>query len=93
MSNNEFMLTTIDNPFDPFEQFALWDSFDREKGYNTTSYLGRIVQFTDDMSQIEENQEVERAIDEILELNPLDVYVKIKRGDEIPFNKQQNTGE
>ena len=27
------MLTTIDNPFDPFEQFTSWMLFDKEKGY------------------------------------------------------------
>ena len=70
------MLTTEDNPFDPFEQFALWDSFDREKGYYTTNYLGRIVNFTEDMTQKEECEEVERAIDEIIEKNPIVKYIK-----------------
>lgn len=27
------MLTTVDNPFDPFEQFTSWFMFDEEKGY------------------------------------------------------------
>ena len=29
----ECMLTTIDNPFDPFEQFDEWLMFDKQKGY------------------------------------------------------------
>ena len=37
------MLTTVDNPFDPFEQFTSWFMFDEEKGYHTCSYLGRIA--------------------------------------------------
>ena len=75
----ECMLTTKDNPFDPFEQFAQWDSFDREKGYFTSNYLGRIVHFTEDMSQQEEIEEVSRAIDEILTLNPFVDYIKVTR--------------
>ena len=75
----ECMLTTTDNPFDPFEQFAQWDSFDREKGYFTSNYLGRIVRFTEDMSQQEEIEEVSRAIDEILTLNPFVDYIKVTR--------------
>ena len=77
--SNEYMLTTVDNPFDPFEQFTSWLLFDKEKGYNTCEYLGRIVNLTDDMTQKEEDEEVERAIDEIIAINPLSIYKKVKR--------------
>lgn len=75
----EVMITTIDNPYDPFEEFTQWDLFDKEKGYNTTSRLGRLVNLTDDMTQIEENEAVERAIDRLIELDFLDIYRKVKR--------------
>jgi len=71
------MITTLDNPYDPFEQFASWFLFDVEKGYNTCSYLARIAQISDDMTQIEENEEIERAIDEIISINPLGIYKKV----------------
>lgn len=76
---DEFMLTTFDNPFDPFEQFTSWLLFDKEKGYNTSEYLARIVKFKDGMTQKEENAEVERAIDEIIMTNPANIYKKVKR--------------
>ena len=41
--SKQVMLTTIDNPFDPFEQFDSWFLFDGEKGYNSCDYLGRIA--------------------------------------------------
>lgn len=84
--SDEFMLTTIDNPFDPFEQFTSWDLFDREKGYFTSNYLGRIVHLSDDMTQKEENEEVERAIDEIIAINPLGIYKKVKRKHKVDTN-------
>ena len=71
------MLTTFDNPFDPFEQFTSWYLFDVEKGYNTCSYLARIAHFSDDMTEKEEDEENERAIDEIIRLNPLNIYKKV----------------
>jgi hypothetical protein len=76
---SEYMLTTIDNPFDPFEQFVSWNLFDVEKGYNTSSYLGRIANITEDMTQKEENAEVERAIDEIIKYDFTNKYIKVKR--------------
>lgn len=79
------MLTTVDNPYDPFEQFTSWLLFDNEKGYNTCGKLARIAQFTDDMTQKEIDIETDRAIDEIIKNDFLNLYVKAYR------NTQQNT--
>ena len=75
------MLTTFDNPFDPFEQFVSWNLFDMEKGYNTCSYLSRIANLSEDMSQKEENDEIERAIDEIIRYDFMNIYKKVKRNE------------
>ena len=72
-------LTTIDNPFDPFDQFVQWFLFDVEKGYNSCSYLARIAQTTEEMSEQEYNREIERAIDEIVMINPLGIYKKVTK--------------
>ena len=77
MEDSKVMLTTIDNIYDPFTQFTLWLLRDQELGYNTYGYLARIAKLTDDMTQKEEDEEIERAIDEIIELNPLGVYIKV----------------
>ena len=79
--SNVCMLTTVDNPFDPFEQFTSWFMFDVEKGYNSCSYLDRIAKFSDDMSQAEIDAETERAIDEIIITNPLGIYKKVRKND------------
>ena len=73
------MLTTFDNPFDPFEQFSSWFLFDVEKGYNTCSYLGRIAKFSDEMTTKEEDEEVERAIDEIIKYDFMNIYKKVRK--------------
>jgi len=72
-------ITTIDNPFDPFDDFNSWFQFDIEKGYYTSSKLARLTNLTDDMSSVEENLEIERAIDRLIEIDPLDIYKKITR--------------
>jgi hypothetical protein len=77
---NEIMLTTIDNPFDPFEQFTSWFLFDVEKGYNTCGYLARIAKLADDMSDEECTIEINRAIEEIISYDFANIgYKKVQR--------------
>ena len=83
MMENEFVLTTIDNPFDPFEDFTSWFLFDVEKGYNSCSYLARIAKISDDMTEQEVNAEIERAIDEIIKYDFMGIYKKVKRSIEV----------
>lgn len=82
--SNDVMLTTYDNPFNPFEQFSSWFLFDVEKGYNTCSYLARIAKLSDKMSQQEEDEEVERAIDEIIKYDFMNIYKKVRKQDLTP---------
>lgn len=73
------MLSTIDNPFNPFEDYSSWLMFDKEKGYDSAERLMRIAKITDDMTQKEENEEIERAIDEIIKYDFLNVYTKVSK--------------
>ena len=73
-----YALTTVDNPYDPFEQFSSWFLFDEEKGYHSCSYLGRIARTSDQLSEEENNLEIERAIDEIIKYDFMGVYKKIE---------------
>lgn len=72
-------LTTFDNPFDPFEQFTSWFLFDEEKGYHSTSYLGRIARTSEQLSDVENEIEIERAIDEIIKYDFRNIYKKVKQ--------------
>ena len=70
-------LTTVDNPFNPFEQFTSWFLFDEEKGYHSSAYLGRIARTSDQLSDEENNQEIKRAIDEIIKYDFTNIYRKV----------------
>lgn len=72
-------LTTFDNPFDPFENFNEWYLFDVEKGYNSCAYLARIARTSDEFTDKENEIEIERAIDEIIRLDFMNIYRKVKR--------------
>ena len=79
MKPYEVMLSTSDNPFNPFDDFENWLAFDREKDYKSCELLARNANISDEMSQFEIDDEVERAIDEIIKYDPLDIYVKVTR--------------
>ena len=70
------MLTTKDNPFDPFEDFASWFRYDLDKGYNSCEYLGRIAKTSEEFTEEENDIEVERAIDEIIKYDFMNIYKK-----------------
>lgn len=71
------MLSTSDNPFNPFTQFDDWYRFDEDKGYHSCSYLARIMRSYDTQTEEEEREEKERAIDEILHFNLTGNYIKV----------------
>lgn len=70
-------LTTIDNPYDPFEQFDAWYMYDMDKGYSTCSYLDRVARTSNQLSDEENEKEMERAIDEIIKYDFQNIYKKV----------------
>lgn len=75
----EVTLTTIDNPYDPFESFQEWFLFDVSKGYYTCAYLARVANMSDALTDQENMKEKERAIDEILLYDFEKKYKKVER--------------
>ena len=71
------MLTTFDNPYNPFDDFTLWLLYDKEQGYDTCERLARIAKLSDDMSQDEIDAETDRAMDEIIFYDFLNIYKKV----------------
>ena len=74
-----FAITTIDNPYDPFDQVDEWFLFDTEKGYNSCAYLARIARTSDQLTDEENSREIERAIDEIIKYDLTGLYKKAAR--------------
>ena len=74
---NNCALTTFDNPFNPFKNFDEWFAFDIQHGYNTCGKLMRIANIENNMSEVEYNNEIERAIDEIIQYDFVELYRKV----------------
>lgn len=75
-------ISTYDNPYDPFEQFIKWYNYDVLHGYNSCSLLDRLSYTSDALTDEENAEEIERAIDEIIKYDPLHIYTKVTRTDE-----------
>lgn len=72
------MLTTEDNPYDPRDQFLEWFTWDVAQGYNTCSYLARIVHLAKDFPETSQEFIIDQAIDEIIELHNGGLYMKLE---------------
>ena len=73
------MLTTVDNPYNPFTDFDNWYAYDTAMGYNTCAYLGRIVKSSESLSDADNELAINNAIVEILYFDVLGIYQKVTR--------------
>ena len=75
----KYMLTTVDNPFDPFTQWDEWYSFDTRHGYHTAGLLARIVITSDELSEADQAQAIQLGIEEIVHENVSGMHKKVAR--------------
>lgn len=73
----ENMLTTVDNPFNPFTHFDEWFAYDEAAGHKTTAFLARVVKTSDEMSEADQSLAIEQAINEIVRENVTGLYRKV----------------
>ena len=75
----ETMLTTVDNPHDPFTDYDNWYQWDERAGYHSTSFLARIIQTSNEISDADHDLAMDLAIDEIVKENVSGVHTKVMR--------------
>ena len=75
----EYMLTTVDNPFNPFTEFDQWFTYDTMMGYNTVSFLDRVARVSHDLSEPDQIVAIDDAIDEIARENVSGMWKKVSR--------------
>lgn len=76
IETSDFMLTTKDNPYNPYTQWDEWLEFDHEKGYYSMEYLARVTATSDEMPTEWNDREIRRAIEDIIRLDPFGIYEK-----------------
>jgi hypothetical protein len=78
------VLTTVDNPFNPVTQFDEWFNWDSMKGYHTLSLLARVVITSDELSEADQAQAVEDAVEEIARENVSGMHRKVSMQTGLP---------
>lgn len=76
---NEVLITTYDNPYDPFEDFTRWFLEDQRLGYNSWEKVARFCSQSENMTHEEELEDIEKAIDEVVMNDFTGLYRKITR--------------
>jgi len=69
-------LTTKDNPYSYFNERDEWEAYENYTGNRATRMIGRFAYTSDQLSIIENEKEINRAIDEIIKYDPLNVFIK-----------------
>lgn len=80
VKEDNFMLTTVDNPHNPKEDYDLWKQWDAENGYYTEEYIARLVTMDDDYNADDDDEFMlniisTRVINDILSNDNDEVYV------------------
>ena len=78
---NEVMLTTVDNPYNPFLQWREWNAYDVKHGYNSSALLARIAITSNELSEADQALAINAAIDEIVEFNLSGKHIKVTKSD------------
>lgn len=78
-----YRLTTIDNPYNPFDDFQKWYLYDMTQGYNTCAYLARLVQTSDHNTDEENDELIDSAMDDIIKYDFMNIYRKVKPGENV----------
>lgn len=90
-TTEEYMLTTVDNPWNPFTHFDEWQAYDQAAGYYTTNFLARVVRTSEALSDADQELAINLAIDEIVKENVLGLYKKVTRPDSTTVIPEQGS--
>lgn len=85
----QYMLTTVDNPYDPWTSFDEWLAFDTMKGYHSLSFLDRVCENSNELSSPDQAYMIQIAIDEIVEENVSGMWRKISKDEGAKLSTSQ----
>jgi hypothetical protein len=76
-NKQQHLLSTSDNPWNPWTHFKEWYAWDTQAGHHTLPYLARVTNSSSELSTQQQEIDVEVAIEEIIRLNVNGLYVAV----------------
>jgi hypothetical protein len=73
----EYLLSTTDNPYNPFTEFDQWNAYDMQVGHHTLALLARCAITSDELSELDQSQAIDLAINEIVDYNASGMHIKV----------------
>ena len=80
-SFKEYMLSTLDKPYNPYTNWKEWYNFDCQKGYYSCAYLAREFEAMNPRYITEEQKVklIQKAIQNILDNDVLGIFCKVSK--------------
>jgi hypothetical protein len=73
----QYLLTTVDNPYHPIDQYDDWRQFDMEHGYYTEQRLAKVAATSYSLTDLENQRNINAAVDDFIRLDELGLYKRI----------------
>ena len=90
---NDYMLTTMDNPYNPWTDYEDWYLWDQQHGYNLPGYLARIYDTINrDPTNLGNEEAWAQAAQDIVEHNIYGNIVFVKNPDTDNLSPEEETG-
>lgn len=84
--SKEVRITTVDNPYNPFTEWDDWLMYDVQQGYATCERLSSISLLSEQLTDQENFQAAEDAINELLKTGAIN-----KKGEIVEYKKVYNS--
>lgn len=79
-TDEELMITTIDNPYNPKTEYDKWRQYDMDNGHNTEEFIARLVDMEDDFDvddELKVNELTNKVIQDIINLDVIGTYTLV----------------
>lgn len=73
-----YLITTPDNPYNPFEEPDKWFVWDLSHGYNTSAKLANLAKTNRYMLDAAEQRVINDAVNDMIRLHPPGMYIRIE---------------